>query len=225
MNFTVPRIWEGQTCMILAGGPSLKGQDLSLLVDRHPWPKVIAINDSWKLRPYANVLYFTDAAWWQRQQNENAFSLDGQVRFHDLLYKGWWLHGGEGFREHPQVRNVPFSGQVGLELDQRLLRHGSNSGYAAINLAYLFGAKKIILLGYDMKCSGERRHWHERQDGWGAEYFNNVLRNEFLPLFEFLVLPLEAAGVEVINANPDSALTCWPRMTLEQVLSMTEVVG
>ena len=67
MNYEVPKIWSGQTCVILAGGPSLKGQDLSALANTHPWPKVIAINDSWKLKPYASALYFSDAAWWQRR--------------------------------------------------------------------------------------------------------------------------------------------------------------
>jgi hypothetical protein len=153
--------------------------------------------------------------------SENAFSVDGQVCFHDLVYKGYWLKGGEGFEGHPQVRQIPFSGQVGLEQKSTALRHGSNSGYAAINLAFLFGAEKIILLGYDMKCEGEQRHWHARPDGWGAEYFNNVLQHEFLPLFDFLIKPLESAGVTVINATPNSALTCWPRMALEQALSFT----
>ena len=217
MNYEVPKIWSGQTCVILAGGPSLKGQDLSALANTHPWPKVIAINDSWKLKPYASALYFSDAAWWQRQIDQNEFSVDG-VRFHDLIYKGAWIKGGAGFQEHPQVRQLQFTGQVGLEMNPGGLRHGSNSGYAAINLAYLFGASRIVLLGYDMRCEGERIHWHDRYDGWPASYFHNVLQNEFLPLFNYLVEPLAEAGVEVINATPGSALACWPRMSLESAL-------
>ena len=218
MNYTVPRIWEGQTCVILAGGPSLKKQDLSALTSTHPWPKVIAINDSWKLRPYANVLYFVDAAWWQRQMDMNEFSVDGQVRFHDAIYKCNWIKGGAGFQDHPQIKQIAFTGQVGLEENPQALRHGSNSGYSAVNLAYLFGAKRIVLLGYDMKVQGERSHWHDRVDNMPASYFQNVLQNEFLPLVSYLVEPLRKAGVEVINATPDSALTLWPSMTLEQAL-------
>jgi len=220
MKFEVPKLWAEQTCVILAGGPSLRSQDLSLLSNHHPWPKIIAINDSWKLRPYANVLYFCDAAWWRRQIAENAFSTDG-VRFHDLIYKGYWVHGGEGFTDHPQVRQLPFTGQVGLETNPGGLRSGSNSGYQAINLAYLFGAKRIILLGYDMQCIGGRTHWHDRSGEPPASYFGNVLQHEFLPLFSHLVAPLKEAGVEVINSTPGSALTCWPQMDLEEALSVS----
>ena len=218
MNYAVPKIWQGQTCVILAGGPSLKDQDLSPLTALHPWPKVIAINDSWKLRPYANVLYFVDGAWWQRQMDENAFSLDGAVRFHDLIYKGNWIKGGAGFDNHPQIKQLAFTGQVGLEENPQALRHGSNSGHSAINLAYLFGAKRIVLLGYDMCCVPGRAHWHDRQDGWGPEYFQTVLQNEFLPLFAYLVEPLRRAGVEVINATPGSALKLWPYLPLGEAL-------
>ena len=40
--------------------------------------------------------------------------------------------------------------QPGLSRTQGVIHQGKNSGYQALNLAYLLGAKRILLLGYDM---------------------------------------------------------------------------
>ena len=44
MIWSVPRSWSGDTCVILAGGPSLRGFDIRQLY-YFPRPRVIAIND------------------------------------------------------------------------------------------------------------------------------------------------------------------------------------
>jgi hypothetical protein len=222
MIYKVPKAWKDKTCVILAGGPSLRGQDL-LPLRRHPEVKVITINDSWRLWPRADVCYFCDPQWFQLQQDLNPISLDRSIRFHDLLYRGFWVKGGEGFDEHPQVRKLRFSGQVGLDPDPTALRDGSNSGYQAIHLAYHFGVKRIILLGYDMTCDGERTHWHDAPR-LAAAGFQSVLSHAFLPLFDHLAAPLAEAGVEVINSTPKSALTLWPHLPLEEALTISHPV-
>jgi len=40
-----------------------------------------------------------------------------------------------------------------------------------------------------------------------------------LPKFPTIVEPLRGAGVEVLNATPGSALTCWPMESLEKLLT------
>src|SRR5262252_627330 len=196
MRYIVPKDWIGDTCVILAGGPSLQ----------ETWPKVplntgqrihvITINDSWRLAPNADVLYFGDGRWWAQQQASNPRTVDGLLGFHDVMYKGFWVTIA-GFGEHPQIHCMWASGQRGLETNPAALRTGSNSGYAAINLAYHHGAKKIVLLGYDMKCDGRRTHWHNGPREAAPMYA--PLLNSFLPHFDHLVEPLEQAGVEVIN--------------------------
>jgi hypothetical protein len=198
--------------VILAGGPSLP---LDIATKLPGKARVIAINDSWRLCPFADVLYFGDAAWWRMQQDMNQRSVDGRVSFHDMIYKGFWVSIAN-FAEHPQVRCLWATGQQGLETNPTALHTGSNSGYAAINLAYLYGAKRIILLGYDMKCQGERTHWHNGPRERAGMF--SVALNSFLYHFNSLVDPLKEAGVEVVNSTPDSALTCWPYVPLEEAL-------
>jgi hypothetical protein len=224
MIWSVPKTWEGETVFILAGGPSLKGFDASVLKGKG---RVITINDSWRMMPKADIHYFTDKAWWTDQIARNywvGIGTTGQINFHDLIYKGFWVCGGSSFEDHPQVHQLKFTGQIGLETYPAGLRHGSNSGYAAINLAYLTGAKRIVLLGYDMHCIGQRTHWHNNSPHTAAE-FDGILKHSMLPLFNHLGAPLAQAGVEVINATPDSALKCWPHVPLEEVLTHFQPVA
>jgi hypothetical protein len=222
--WSVPKNWVGETVVILAGGPSLKGFDASILRPRHhpfeytpvPYARVITINDSWRMAPWADVHYFCDARWRDQQVNLNRQSLDKSTDFAQMIYKGFWVKGGQDL-EHPHVRTLKFTGQQGWEPAPTALRHGSNSGYQAIHLAAHYGAKRIILLGYDMHVDPKRSHWHDEER---ASNFAKLIELSFLPHFQTLVDPLAAAGVEVINATPGSALKCWPYLPLEEALTL-----
>jgi hypothetical protein len=119
--------------------------------------------------------------------------------------------------EVPMAKTLRQAGELGLELDPSGLRHGSNGGFQAINLAYHFGANRIVLLGYDMKVKDFHTHWHGGHPGQNAQDFAPVL-DMMRPKFQSLVEPLKAAGVEVLNATPDSALDCWPKIQLRTLL-------
>ena len=54
--WSIPPEWTGETAFLLGGGPSLKGFNAECLRGR----RVIAINNSWELAPWADVLYFCD---------------------------------------------------------------------------------------------------------------------------------------------------------------------
>jgi hypothetical protein len=223
MIWSVPKSWDGETAVILAGGPSLRGFDVQPLMrefDGQPLTlsglRVITINDSWRIAPWADIQYFCDRDWRDTQVLVNRQSLDKSTDFARLIYKGFWVKGGADL-DHPHVRTLKFSGQLGLSDDPTALRHGSNSGYQAIGLAYLLGAKRILLLGYDMQAAkGERTHWHDEERR--ADFWTTV-KDSMLPLFPALVEPLARAGVEVINCTPGSALKCWPYLPLEEALN------
>ena len=163
MQFTVKPIWKDQTCVILAGGPSLRGFNFDEEIGGN-CKNFITINDSWRLLPSGTkaINYFCDHAWWSMQLQKNLRSLDGHTSFHDMIYRGFWvtISHDPGFIDHPQIHVLTNTGQRGLELDPSGLRHGSNAGYQAINLAVHLGAKRIVLLGYDMKVDGNRTNWH-----------------------------------------------------------------
>jgi hypothetical protein len=168
---------------------------------------VIAVNDAYLIAPWAEVLYFSDARWheWHRERAEfKAFagqkvSIEGTgARVDDADV--YMLHVGYPDR--------------GLSRDPGALATGGNSGYQAIGLAVLAGVERIVLLGFDMKAVGDRHNWHT---GRPVKPHRSVYPL-MLRAFGTLPRPLAALGVEVLNATPDSALDCFPRVALESVL-------
>lgn len=221
MNWVATPIWKGERCFILGGGPSLKGFDASVLRGKG---RVLVVNDSWRLAPWFDCLYFTDPTWYQQQLGFDRWALDMSINFGQIIYKRMLVNGdtGSAFAEHPQVRQLKFSGAMGLETDPAKLRHGCNSVYAAMNLAYHFGVNQIVLLGVDMRIiPGQRTHWHDEERA-NAPTFADIIKQSMLPKFQTLAEPLKAAGVEVLNATPESALTVWPLVALEDILNPKE---
>jgi len=200
--WTIPRNWEGETVFIIAGGPSLIGFDLDPIRDRG---RVIAINVSYQLYPEADLLYFCDRSWWSAFGKDVKRSFAGQI----LTMDNPRIEGVHSVRKGPQL---------GLSDKPDTLCHGSNSGYQAINAAFLFGAKRIVLLGYDMHTDEfGRTHFHVGY-GISANAYERRCKLGFLPTFPYLKEPLEKAGVEVINCTPGSHLTVFPRRPLKFVL-------
>lgn len=213
--WTVPREWPGETIFVLAGGPSLRGFDSSPLAGR----RVIAINNSWELKPDCDVLHFCDRRWW----DPNGLGHGERVK---AGFTGRWITTVAALVHDPAVKRLRQSmRESGVSEDPSALVHGGHGGYQAIGLAFLFGAKRIVLLGYDMRSlpleeaiPGDGTHWHHGHSGQRRDHFEHRLRTCFLPSMRRLVEPLARAGVEVLNATPDSALDCWPRVRLEETL-------
>lgn len=92
---------------------------------------------------------------------------------------------------------------------------GQNSGHQAIAWAYQKGARKIVLVGYDMQHTGGRTHWHgDHPRGLTNAQGIEGWRRWFEPLAKDLAL----LGVEVINCSEETALTCFKRGNLHDCL-------
>lgn len=198
---SVPRLWPGSTIVCLASGPSLTPEDVAFCQVR---ARVIAIKDTVRLAPWADVLYgcgCDTGQWWQR--------IGSTLNFPGLAYT---LDKAAAKWATP-LRNA---GPVGLETDPTGLRTGSNSGYQAINLAVHLGAARIVLLGYDMQVTADRTKDHF----YGTHPWQpHIPVLAFLPHFQGLVDPLRALGIEVVNATRQTALTCFPRAPLAEALA------
>jgi hypothetical protein len=94
---------------------------------------------------------------------------------------------------------------------------GSNSGYAAINLAYHLlieeEEKTIILLGYDMRMDGNRRH-HSMVDRLTSL---NVDSDYNAYISKFNTIDTKKHGIEILNASRRTSLTCFPLVDLEDL--------
>jgi hypothetical protein len=191
---SVPMLFPGATFVCLATGPSLTKADAAYCETRAG--VTIAINDAYRLAPWANVLYACDAKWWRWHK--------GVPTFTGLKYA---LEAGAG--RWPGVQVLHNTGRVGLETRAYGLRTGSNSGYQAINLARHLGARRILLLGYDMRGG----HFFGQHPDGTAPPFAVCLSH-----FHSLVKPLAAEGIEVLNCSRHTALEAFPRVPLEEAL-------
>jgi len=196
----VPKSWPGCTMAILGGGPSLTAEQVAAV--SAAGCRILAIKDSIRLAPFADVLYACDAKWWKHYGPTLAY--DGPKYALEAGAAPWAT----------VLRNAGYSG---LELEPDGLRTGKNSGFQSIGLARHLGAKRILLLGYDMKPGPKgQHHWFGPHPYATAD----PPYRAFLDLFPTLVEPLKAAGVEVINCTPESALTCFPSASLADALAV-----
>jgi hypothetical protein len=204
-HHVVPRLFEGETIACLATGPSLTPQVVEACRGR---VRTIAINDAHRLAPWADCLYSSDRRWWPFYQGVPSFT-------------GMKYGIGSGpmkrnpFAGLPDIRVLKNTGYLGLELDPGGLRNGRNSGFAALNLAVHFGAKRILLLGYNMSHAAGPHFFGSHPQGLteNASLYPGFRRN-----FESMVEPLRALGVEVFNCTENSSLDAFPRRALADVL-------
>lgn len=195
--------WTGKAVAIIASGPSTKKADVELLKDRLP---VLAVKKNVELAPWAEVVYGCDFPWWK--------SVRGLPDFKGLkLSYDPRTHAADG------VQKVDISLKDDRILAEKvgLIGAGGNSGFQALNLAVQFGAKRVLLIGFDMQDrSGV--HWYGRNN-WQSG--NNPSESNFRrwrAAFQAAVPDLEKLGVEVINASPVTDLTCFPRRGVADTL-------
>lgn len=198
------------TIYIVGGGPSLENYNWDLLRGRF----VIGLNRAFEVLPWADIIYFTDLQFFEKYKD-----------------RGLLDHAGEvitiaGKIKDPRVTVFKNTGPSGLDLEPGCLRHGKNSGYAAINLAVHLHAARIVLLGFDMHSDTVavtrirdrvvrrlpgKTHWH-------SGYNRNVTPKTYAAMlvhFPSLAEPLKKLGIEIFNANPDSKIEAFPKISLE----------
>lgn len=199
------------TCYIMAGGPSLRGFDWSRLT---PDKFIIAVNRAYEVLPDAQVVYFTDQDYWQRHR-------EAMMKHKGQLIRGVLNPERERKQMPQEVIIYHLTGPAGYETKPGKLKHGSNSTYAALNLAAAhFKFEKIYILGLDMKWGkpGDKSqsHWHDGHKGGRLDPESGY--KKMIQAYDTIKQPLKDAGVEVYNANPDSAVKAFPRITIEEAL-------
>lgn len=198
----VQEIWKGETVYIIGGGPSLKDFNWNGLLGK----KTIAINKAFYTYPNADILYWTDGRFynWYKEDIDKFKGLKYTITPTNPVIS--------------ESINVLKRGQkLGLEKERDTLSHGNNGGYAAINLAYHLGAKRIVLLGYDMGNDGQRSHFHEGYPTHATG--DKIYTSQFIPAIESLAPLLKNSGVEIYNASMTSRLTVFPKITFDKALS------
>lgn len=199
----VPR-WAG-TVIVAATGPSLTPEVAEICKDHGA---IIAVNDAYKLLPDAPVLYACDNAWWRVHKG-----------CPDFKGEKWSTHNPKG-NDKLQVaklyglRLIAGRRGPGFSSDPSVIYYGDNSGFQAVNLAIHFGAKRIVLVGFDMRQVGSQQHFF-------GSHPHPLRRSSSYSVFVKAFHNASAAvpnGAKIINATPGSALKSFPFMSLQEAL-------
>ncbi|OBQ68930.1 hypothetical protein EFV37_29265 [Mesorhizobium loti] len=158
------------------------------------------------------MVYGCDGPWWKHRK--------GLPDFHGLKIC-WASNGLEGF---PDIRRVKIAASGGnrylddLQMKIGTVGAGGNSGFQALNLAVQFGAKRILLVGFDM-TDRNGIHWYGRNTWHGANNPNESNFRRWIEAFDKAAPVLSAMGVQVINTFQGSAMRCFPRRSIEDMLA------
>ena len=188
--------WQGADVVVMASGPSLTAEDIETV---RQWREagenryVIVTNTTYQSALWADALFFYDFKWWKRYEQDVAANFAGH-----------------------RVTISSASGSSVTRLQSPHFNGFGNSGAGAISLAVLAEARRVILLGLDCKYGkgGKRHHFGNHPPGLG----NALSLKKWPNSFKRLAGHAKNKGVEVINASRDTALTCFPRVSLEEAL-------
>ena len=192
--------WSGECVAVIAAGESAKTPDLIKLKGR---VRVVAVNQSFQLCPWADMLYACDYNFWACHHHGTTHipfrvvhDLGAKAIFKDLIRVD----------VHPEGNNL-YMERFGY------LSAGGNSGWQAMNLVAQMGARGIMMVGID--CTGS--HWHGRHlPPMTNPDESNFLR--WLDVFNKGKLAFDQLDIDVVNCSPISRVKVYPKMTIPEAL-------
>lgn len=200
MNYEAFLSREREKVIVIAPGSSFSKEQAEMIDNTSHY--TISIGDAGRVMMRSpSVLYHADAKWWD---------------YYDFAHLPRTLLVSMEKTRHPEVFNVRRSpNRTGLDLNFPYLVTGNNSGYQAINLAMYCNPKEIILVGYDMK---DRDGKHNVIGDHPKEVKRPADFSLFIDNISNLAPLLDNMRVKVYNCTLDSALTCFEKKDLKDVL-------
>ncbi len=197
--------WAGRTAVVIASGPSLTVEQCDRVgFDADDPTPCIAVNTAYQMAPFADVFYAGDFLLYKTHHARMLKAKFPRTQF-------WTCDpsAAERFRLN-RWKGVNKEG-----LGEDFIYLNGNSGAQAINLAYLFGARKILLLGFTMREIDGKKHFHGDHE---APLVQKQLFGEWLHKMARVAHDAKRLGCEIINCDPLSAMTCFPVGRLEDHL-------
>lgn len=191
--------------VIIAGGPSLTREDVEKAEQADV--DIIGINNAYQICNRMEIHYACDSKWWRAHWDKIP---EGPARFS--------LKKNDKDAGIPGVYQLQMGERRGLSDKWPVICWGGNSGYQAINLAYLLGYKKVILLGYDMQGKNGRAHWHPDHKFSGSTNPSQGTFTNWKKDFNVLGSKVQKVGMQVINVTRSTALDAFQKAKFEEIL-------
>jgi hypothetical protein len=181
--------WPSEKVIIIGGGSSASSVDFNRINGLK-----IGVNDSAFHTP-CDILFSMDGPWIKNRRHEIQ-QFPGER----------WLAVPPNYTDFiPGVNYLKLASWQGKMSDSPDTITCGNSGYGAMNLAYLKQSKVIILIGFDMNLSPAHYHWHN-----GYCWFDGHLANgdyiRWVKQAEIIAAQCFLRDMLVVNCNLKSAI-------------------
>lgn len=194
--------WDGRTAVVICAGPSLSDAQLEA-VHLHDGSYAVAVNTAYQYAPWADVVYGGDFMFWKVHH----------ARIKALPDRPAMWTQDNAASERFQINRQRGGNREGLGTD--VIHMNGNSGIQAINLAFLWGARRILIIGMDMREIDGKKHRHgDHEKG----LVQAQLFGEWIHKGKKVAEDLKAHKCEVINCTPGSAFPWFPMSTIEKEL-------
>lgn len=207
-----PPFWnDGETTFIVGGGPSLTGFDFRRLEGKG---HILGVNQAIFDAP-CDAGVSVDGGFIVKMHD----ALVDFAREHSLYLALSGDHAMSALRFVPGAVYLQTVSKVGLSFDPKQLHRGATSGYAALGVAILKRAKRVVLLGFDYGVLGGRHHYHDVYDNVGLHHrAQDMSWRIWHERYKDAAVECRNHGIEVINASLQSKLPYFPRVDIKDVV-------
>jgi hypothetical protein len=203
-----PPMWSDRPVIVVGSGPSLKGFDFNRLKGLG---YILAVKGAlWDL-PFADAAIGIDRTWMQAEAERIEAAAQTMPVFLTVKPEEYAQHQ----RRMPSAQFIELV-RRGNCFQKTRVECGSTSGFAALNLAFIKGARVMVLFGFDYNDGGG--HYDSNAYRHKLESINARLWPKWAKYFDGLIPDVESSGLTIINASPDSTITAFQKMTHEQAL-------
>jgi hypothetical protein len=199
--------FKNKKAILIASGPSLTEEVIETIRPYKDHFVIFGCNDVYKVVDYLDVHYACDTRWWDawgehfkaiRPNLESWTQCEISAKKYSVNYiKG--LH------------------KQKLSTNSTYIHYGANSGFQQLNLAFLMGCSKFILVGYNMQKVSKKSHFF-------GDHPQALNRNSPYTRFaeNFSNIQKEIQNL-IVNSTPNSALTFFNYQSIEEVLNGADI--
>jgi hypothetical protein len=200
----IPRKFEGETAIVCGTGPSITPEIIKAVDDSGH--RIFGANRAWEIFN-CDVVHGCNHQFWDYywpQIQEQSFDK--------------WTTRPELEGKYPGLEYIEERWEDGLSKEQNWISAHHGTGPQLVNIAYLYGCTRLLLVGWDMRYLGKTGQHQYTARHYLGEYPKEMVHwpqtgpnGEQTGLIEEMgTIHPEDYGIEIINCTKDSAMKCFP---------------
>ena len=209
----IPRKYPGETAIVCGTGPSITPEIIKTV--NHSGHRVFGANRAYEIFN-CDVIHGCNYQFWHHYWPQ----IKGQSF-------DKWTTRPELEGVYPSLEYIEERWEDGLSSDPSWISAHHGTGPQLVNIAYLYGCTRLLLVGWDMRYLGKtgprqytRRRYlgedpltinHWPQTGPNGEQTGLIKEMETIRPADY--------GIEIINCTPDSAMHCFPMGELSEEIT------